>query len=136
MIEMFNNPYFNGFRESNGQQPINNIFTTQLPQNDLFMAKFLNNGEVAENQFITTKTAFIDLNNKQLKIRDPQGQTTTYGLILPMDAKDEKIMTLEKEIMQLKEMIRNESNANVSTNNESTQSNGDGAKSNRTKSSS
>lgn len=131
---MFNNPYFNGFREPNNTQPINNIFTTQLPQNDLFMAKFLNNGEIAENQFITTKTAFIDLNSKQLKIRDPQGQTTTYGLILPMDAKDEKIMTLEKEIMQLKEMIKNESNANISTTNESTESNGNGARNGKSKS--
>lgn len=131
---MFNNPYFNGFREPNNTQPINNIFTTQMPQNDLFMAKFLNNGEVAENQFITTKTAFIDLNNKQLKIRDPQGQTTIYGLILPMDAKDEKILSLEKEIMQLKEMIKNESNANISTTNESTQSNGNDTRNGKSKS--
>ena len=99
---MFNNPYFNGFREPNNTQPINNIFTTQMPQNDLFMAKFLNNGEIAENQFITTKTAFIDLNSKQLKIRDPQGQTTTYGLILPLDEKDILISKLKEEIEELK----------------------------------
>lgn len=130
---MFNNPYFTGFREPNNNQPINNIFTTQMPQNDLFMAKFLKEGEIAENQFITTKTAFIDLEHKQLKIRDPQGQTTTYGLILPMDEKDLKINNLEHEIKKLKERLNNERYANISTINESTQSNGNGAKSNRTK---
>ena len=133
---MFNNPYFNGFREPNATQPIQNIINTQMPQNDLFMAKYLRNGEVAENQFITTKTAFIDLAHKQLKIRDPQGETTTYGLILPMDEKDMRINSLEEEIRQLKERLNNESNANVSTNYESTESNGNGAKSNRTKPSS
>ncbi len=130
---MFNNPYFTGFREPNNNQPINNIFTTQMPQNDLFMAKFLKEGEIAENQFITTKTAFIDLTHKQLKIRDPQGQTTTYGLILPMDEKDLKINDLEQEIKELKERLNNERYANISTINESTQPNGNGAKSNRTK---
>lgn len=131
---MFNNPLFNGFREPNQQQPIQNIFTNQLPQNDLFMARFLRNGEVAENQFITSKTAFIDLANRQLKIRDLTGETTTYGLILPLDEKDIKINNLENEIQKLKEMISNESNASISTNNASTQQGTNDTKPNKPKS--
>lgn len=130
---MFNNPYFQGFREP--QQPITQNFqlANNFP-NDYFMAKFLKNGEVAENQLVTTKTAFIDLTNKQLKIRDTSGETTTYGLILPLDEKDMKISSLEQEIIKLKEMINNESNANNATINESTEPNGNGARSSRTKS--
>ena len=118
---MFNNPYFQGFREPNQQQPIQNIINTQIPQNDLFMARFLRNGEQAENQFINGKTAFIDLTNKQLKIRDLTGEMVTYGLILPLDEKDVKIQSLENEIRELKEMMKHESNANISTTNVSTQ---------------
>lgn len=133
-MKMFNNPYFNGFREP--QQPITQNFqlTNNLP-NEYFMAKFLKNGEVAENQYISAKTAFIDLANKQLKIRDTSGETTTYGLILPMDEKDLKISSLEQEIKQLKEMINNESNVSASTINESAKSNGNDSRNNKSKSS-
>lgn len=128
---MFNNPYFQGFREPNQQQPIQNIINTQMPQNDLFMARFLRNGEQAENQFINGKTAFIDLTNKQLKIRDLTGEMITYGLILPLDEKDVKIQSLENEIRELKEMMKHESNANISTTNVSTQQGANDTKSDK-----
>lgn len=128
---MFNNPYFQGFREPNQQQPIQNIINTQIPQNDLFMARFLRNGEQAENQFINGKTAFIDLTNKQLKIRDLTGEMVTYGLILPLDEKDVKIQSLENEIRELKEMMKHESNANISTTNVSTQQGANDTKSDK-----
>lgn len=128
---MFNNPYFQGFREPNQQQPIQNIINTQMPQNDLFMARFLRNGEQAENQFINGKTAFIDLTNKQLKIRDLTGEMVTYGLILPLDEKDVKIQSLENEIRELKEMMKHESNANISTTNVSTQQGANDTKSDK-----
>lgn len=131
---MFNNPYFQGFREPNQQQPIQNIINTQMPQNDLFMAKFLKNGEQAENQLVTSKTAFIDLQNKQLKIKDITGEIVTYGLILPLDEKDVKIQSLENEIRELKEMMKHESNANISTTNVSTQQGANDTKSDKTES--
>ena len=131
---MFNNPYFQGFREP--QQPITQNFqlANTMP-NDYFMARFLKNGELVENQLVTSKTAFIDLTNKQLKIKDTTGDITTYGLILPMDEKDVKINNLEQEIKQLKEMLNNGYDANNATINESSEPNGNDTKHGRSKSS-
>lgn len=140
---MYNNPYFNGFREPNNQQPIQNIINTQMPQNDLFMARFLKENEQAESQFITTKTAFIDLFRNELTIRDMAGDIKKYQIIPPLDEKDMKInaleqdnLTLKNEINKLKEMITNESNANIQSINASTQQTANATKSNRSKSSS
>lgn len=116
---MYNNPYFQGFREPNTQQPIQNIINNQMPQNDLFMAKFLKQNEQAESQYITTKTAFIDLYKNELTIRDLTGDTKKYQIIPPLDEKDLKINALEKELQELKEMINNESDAGNATNNAS-----------------
>lgn len=107
---MYNVPYFNNYRDpNNNTQPIQNIFTNQLPQNDLFMAKFLNENEQAENQFITTKTAFIDLHKNELTIRDMTGDIKKYQIIPPLDEKDIKIKSLETELRSLKEMMKHES---------------------------
>ena len=106
---MYNVPYFNNYRDPNNTQPIQNIFTNQLPQNDLFMAKFLNENEQAENQFITTKTAFIDLHRNELTIRDMTGDIKKYQIIPPLDEKDIKIRSLETELRSLKEMMKHES---------------------------
>ena len=69
---MFGNPYYNNFRE-NQQQPIQNIFTNQMPLNNLFMAQFLKENEKVEEMFVNHKTAFIDLFKKELKIKDIDG---------------------------------------------------------------
>lgn len=118
---MYNVPYFNNYRDPNNTQPIQNIFTNQLPQNDLFMAKFLKEGEQAESQFITTKTAFIDLIKNELTIRDMTGDIKKYQIIPPLDEKDIKINSLERELRELKEMMTHESYASISTNNDGTQ---------------
>lgn len=112
---MYNNPYFQGF----DKQPITQNFqlANTLP-NDMFMAKFLKENEQAENQFITTKTAFIDLFQNELTIKDTTGDVKKYQIIPPLDEKDIKINKLEQEIKQLKEMISNESNVNNSATNE------------------
>lgn len=130
---MFNNPYYGNFRENN-QQPIQNIINTQMPMNNMFMAQYLKDGERAEEMFVNHKTAFIDLKNKQLKIKEVNGDITSYEIIPPKDEKDEKIERLEREILELKGMIRNESNGNISTNNESSEQDGNGGKSIKTKS--
>ena len=132
---MYGNPYFNNFRENQQQQPIQNIFTNQMPINNLFMAQFLKENEKVEEMFVNHKTAFIDLFKKELKIKDIDGTITTYGLIPPLDEKDKKIEELEKQIQELKGMIVNEqSNGNVYADNESTEQNGNGGKFNKTKS--
>ena len=129
---MFNNPFYNNFKE---QQPIQNIINTQMPLNNVFMAQFLKKGERAEEMFVNHKTAFIDINNKELKIKEIDGTIITYGLILPKDEKDLKIEELEKQINELKGMIEDErSNENDDTNYEISEQKSNVAKSTKTKS--
>ena len=99
---MYNNPYLT--RE---QQPIQNIFTSQMPNQNLFMAKYLKEGETPQETFVNTKTALISLSKKELYIKELDGNITTYGIILPVDEKDAKIQALEEEVNNLKEMISN-----------------------------
>ena len=131
---MYNNPYFNGFREPNTQQPIQNIINTQMPTQEYFMARFVNENETPELNVVNNTTAFINLHKKELTIKDVHGDIRKYGLILPKDAKDEKIESLEQQIKELKEMMLNEQSndvSNVSTSNEITEPNSNTKKSNR-----
>ena len=129
---MFNNPFYNNFKE---QQPIQNIINTQMPLNNVFMAQFLKKGERAEEMFVNHKTAFIDINNKELIIKEIDGTIITYGLILPKDDKDLKIEELEKQIIELKGMIEDErSNENDDTNYEISEQKSNVTKSTKTKS--
>lgn len=130
----FGNPFFNGFRDTNNQQPIQNIINTQMPQNDLFMARFLKEGEQAESQFITTKTAFIDLLKNELTIRDMTGDIKKYQIIPPLDEKDIKINSLERELRELKEMMKHESHASIPANNDGTQQTANSSKPDKSKS--
>ena len=99
------------------------------------MAQFLKKGERAEEMFVNHKTAFIDINNKELKIKEIDGTIITYGLILPKDEKDLKIEELEKQINELKGMIEDErSNENDDTNYEISEQKSNVAKSTKTKS--
>lgn len=101
---MYNNPYFNGMKEP--QQPIQNIFTNQMP-NSTFMARFLKDGETPQEVFVNSKTALISLKEKKLHIKELDGSIKTYDLVVPLDEKDKKIMALESQINELKEMMSN-----------------------------
>lgn len=131
---MFGNPYFNNFRENQPQQPIQNIINTQMPLNNVFLAQYLKENEKVEEMFVNHKTAFIDLKNKELKIKEIDGNIVVYGLVLPRDEKDEKIEQLERQILELRGMMMSEPNGYVPTDNESTEQNGNGGKFNKTKS--
>lgn len=131
---MFGNPYFNNFRENQPQQPIQNIINTQMPLNNVFLAQYLKENEKVEEMFVNHKTAFIDLKNKELKIKEIDGNMVVYGLVLPRDEKDEKIEQLERQILELRGMMMSEPNGYVPTDNESTEQNGNGGKFNKTKS--
>nr|MBP3680407.1 hypothetical protein [Clostridia bacterium] len=130
---MFGSPYFNNYRENQPQQPIQNIINTQMPLNNVFLAQYLKENEKVEEMFVNHKTAFIDLKNKQLKIKEIDGNIVVYGLVLPRDEKDEKIEQLERQILELKGMIMSEPNGYVPTDNESTEQNGNVGKFNKTK---
>ena len=123
-----NNPYLNNFgygfnMPMQEQKPIQNIINTQPQVSDMFMAKFLKQGERPEDIFVNQQTAFIDLNNKKLSIKELDGKITNYEIILPLDEKDKKIIELEKQINSLKEMMTN-GYENATTSNEITEQNG------------
>jgi hypothetical protein len=83
--------------------PINNIINTQ--NQPVFEAKFTN--ENPSDIFVQNKTAFIDLKNGVLTVKEPDGEMKQYGIILPKDEKDIKIENLEMKIREM-EMRLNE----------------------------
>lgn len=86
------------------QPPINNIINTQ-PTQPIFEAKFTN--ENPSDIFVQNKTAFINLKNGLLSIKEPDGNIQEYGIILPRDEKDVKIENLENKLREM-EMKLNE----------------------------
>ena len=84
---------------SSAPQPINNIINTPQPQQPLFEARFTT--ENPSDIYVQNKTAFIDLKNGRLSIKEVDGEIKEYFLLLPKDEKDLRIESLE---MKLKEM--------------------------------
>lgn len=80
-------------------QPINNIINTPVSSQPLFEARFTT--ENPADILVQNKTAFIDLKNGRLSIKEVDGELKEYFLILPKDEKDLRIESLE---MKLKEM--------------------------------
>ena len=81
-----------------GQPPINNIITTQQPQ-PIFEAKFTN--ENPSDILVTNKTAFINLKDGKLSIKEVDGEIKEYFIILPKDEKDLKIENLESKLREM-----------------------------------
>lgn len=93
------------------QQPINNFITTPqqptIPQQltPIFEAKFTT--ENPADVLIQHKTAFIDLKNGKLSIKEVDGEMKEYKLILPKDEKDMRIEELEAKINKLESSYNN-----------------------------
>lgn len=98
--------------------PINNIITTPQQQvnTPIFEAKF--STENPNDVFIKNKTAFINLKDNILSIKEVDGEVKEYTIVPPKDEKDIRIQQLENEIMQLKQNYNN-----LQINNESQQVN-------------
>lgn len=94
----------NAYQNMSQPAPINNIINTQQNQT-IFEAKFTN--ENPSDIFVSVKTAFIDLKNGVLTVKEPDGEMKQYGIILPKDEKDLKIESLEQKIQEM-EMRLNE----------------------------
>ena len=108
--------------------PINNIINTQ--NQPVFEAKFTN--ENPSDIFVQTKTAFIDLKNGILTIKEPDGEMKQYGVILPKDEKDLKIESLERKIQEMEVRLNERTEPNKPIINEqqsNTNDNGNVAKS-------
>lgn len=91
------------YQQMSQPMPINNIINTQ--NQPVFEAKFTN--ENPSDIFVQNKTAFIDLKNGVLTVKEPDGEMKQYGIILPKDEKDIKIENLEMKIREM-EMRLNE----------------------------
>jgi len=100
-------------------QPINNIITTpSQPSQPVFEARFTN--ENPADIYVANKTAFIDLKNGKLSIKETDGDIKEYFLIMPKDEKDLKIENLEKKLREMENKINNYSTNMVDTINNTT----------------
>lgn len=92
-------------------QPINNIITTpqQMVQpQPIFEAKFTT--ENPSDILVTNKTAFINLKEGKLSIKEVDGEIKEYFLILPKDEKDLKIENLENKLREMEEKLNKQVN--------------------------
>lgn len=93
-----------------GQPPINNIITAPqqlqpIQQTPIFEAKFTT--ENPSDILVNNKTAFINLKDGKLSIKEVDGEIKEYFLIMPKDEKDLKIENLESKLREM-EMKFNE----------------------------
>ena len=89
-------------------QPINNFITTPTssqPVQPVFEAKFTT--ENPSDVFVQTKTAFIDLKNGKLSIKETDGELKEYIIILPKDEKDLRIESLEMKLKEMEARLNN-----------------------------
>lgn len=94
------------------QPPINNIIATpqQMVQTSqpVFEAKFTT--ENPSEILVTNKTAFINLRDGKLSIKEVDGELKEYYLIMPKDEKDIKIENLENKLRAMEEKLNNQMN--------------------------
>lgn len=110
------------------QSPITNVINTNT-KIDL-EAKILKDGESIQNILINNRTLFLDKKNGIVAIKETNGDISeTFQIIIPKDPKDEKIEKLEEMILKMEDKLNEY--ANVTTNNEIKQSDGNGSKSNK-----
>jgi hypothetical protein len=100
--------------QSLGQAPINNIINTQ--NQPIFEAKFTT--ENPSDIYVQNKTAFINLKNGILTIKEPDGEIKEYGIILPKDEKDIRIEQLERKIQEMEVRLNEPTEFNKSITNE------------------
>lgn len=117
---MFGNPYYNNFSnpidkidnqmkelenlkrnyQNSQTQPIQNIINTNGSQVD-FEARILNENERPDEIPIQRKTAFINLKNGVLSIKDVNGKIEEYKIEIPKTPEQLKIEELEKQNKEL-----------------------------------
>lgn len=82
------------------QQPIQNIINTNGSQVE-FETRILNENERPSEILVSRRTAFIDLKNGVLSIKELNGDIKEYKIELPKDEKDLKIEELERRLNEL-----------------------------------
>lgn len=89
----------------NYQQPITNIINTNQSE---FEARFISENENVNEIFIQKKTAFIDLKNGVLSIKELNGDITNYKIEIPKTPEQLKIEELERRIEEYEHRANNE----------------------------
>lgn len=71
--------------------------------------KIVNNVDEVKNTFTLKKTLFLDKDTTNLWIKDTSGNIKTYTLteVIELDEKDKKILSLQKQIEELKGVVEN-----------------------------
>lgn len=95
----------------NMPQPINNIINTPTTTQPIFEAKFTT--ENPSDIYVTNKTAFIDLKNGKLTIKETDGEMKEYFIILPKDEKDIKIESLERKLREMEARLDSTYNSSI-----------------------
>ena len=88
-------------------QPITNI------SRNFVEIRVLNDKENVETLYVPNKTLFINDNYMIMKGIDGSLEKWEINKIYPVDPKDQKIKELEKQIQELKEMIKYEPSSNI-----------------------
>ena len=112
----------NRLKLSMQQAPINNIINTSTVE---FEAKMVKENEDINNILVQHKTAFIDLHNSKLSIKELDGTITTYDIIIPKTKEELEIEQLKEEntnlIAELENLRKGMNNdAKLSTDNGTT----------------
>ena len=117
---MFGNPYYNAYSnpidridnqmkelenlkrnyQNSQARPIQNIINTNGSQID-FEARILSENEKPDEIPIQRKTAFIDLKNGVLSIKDVNGKIEEYKIEIPKTPEQLKIEELERQNKEL-----------------------------------
>jgi len=137
---MYQNPYMNNYSQNFNQQSMNNRIDNQIAQLQQMKEQMKNQQQPAINQtfqlapthqggmryantiddvgkeVVYADMPFFSKDMSVVWIKNNKGDIKAYELkeIIPLDSKDIQIQYLQTQIEELKGMIKNESNANVS----------------------
>ena len=88
-------------------QPMTNLYRNFVE------LRILNENENVDTLYVQNKTLFINDKNMILKGIDGSLEKWEITKVYPIDPKDQKIRELEKQIHELKEMIKYEPSSNI-----------------------
>ena len=105
--------------------PVQNIINTGAITD--FEARVLSEDEEVQNILINKRTMFLDKKNKKLYIKEVDGKISEeYEIVIPLDAKDKKILELENRLKEMEEKINVEYAEPTRADDVKQQSNADG----------
>lgn len=88
-------------------QPMSNLYRNFVE------LRILNENENVDTLYVQNNTLFINDKNMILKGIDGSLEKWEITKVYPIDPKDQKIRELEKQIQELKEMIKYEPSSNI-----------------------